>query len=70
MGSFMKKLKAGARMVAAHPMVKQAVSDAVEQGKAAAIQKIAGISGAYRRGGRVRKYRRGGRVKRACSCRH
>lgn len=57
-------------MVAAHPMVKQAVSDAVEQGKAAAIQKIAGISGAYRRGGRVRKYRRGGRVKRSCSCRH
>ena len=72
MGSFMKKLKAGAKMIANHPIVKQAVTDMVEQGKANAIGRIGGIS-AYRRGGRVarvRKYRRGGRVSRSCSCKH
>lgn len=69
MGKFFNKLKSAAKAVANHPIVKQAVQDAVEQGKAAAIGHISGVS-AYRRGGRVRKYKRGGRVKRACKCRH
>jgi len=72
MVSFLKRLKAGAKAIASHPIVKQAVSDAVEQGKAAAIGRITGMR-AYRRGGRVksahRRVRRH-RPKRACrSCR-